>query len=90
MIKFIIILREFLNTKFKNINNDKSNAEKVEYTTCNPPNEIPNHFDDYYLFMKNNDNFGIKKSGEITDIMQHFAEWLYRKRNSLFKKDISR
>ena len=86
MIKFIIILREFLNTKFKNINNDKSNAEKVEYTTCNPPNEIPNHFDDYYSFMKNNDNSGIKENGEIIDIIRHYGEWLY----SLFKKDISR
>ena len=74
MIKFIIILREYLNTKFKNINSDKSNAEKVEYITYNPHNEMPNHFNDYYSFMKNNDNFGIKESGEINDILYNILE----------------
>jgi hypothetical protein len=78
MIKFIVLLREYLNN-FKEGNVNKDEKNKLEYSQAFGAENVPEVFNDFLLeFMELYDYFGMDKE-EIIEIILHFCFWLSAK-----------
>ena len=81
MIKLILLFKEFLNFKNSKINESNNDNNKLEYSSYNNGEKIPNLCNEFYTcFLDENNFFGIdeKDKIEIIEIIQHFCFWLYK------------
>ena len=78
LIKFIVLFREFVNLKKKDmLKKDILTENKKEYSQMFNAETIPDICNDFYIeFMEPHNFYGLNH-GELIEVIQHFCYWLY-------------
>ena len=78
LIKFIVLFREFVNQKKKDlVKEDIVKDNKKEYTQLFNAETMPDICNDFYIeFMEPKNFFGLNQD-ELIEVIQHFCYWLY-------------
>ena len=80
VIKFIVLFREFINNKRKNLVRKEDQTEKnTEYCQIYDAEDIPEVCNDFIVdFMESYNFFGLNQQ-ELIELIQHFCFWLIYK-----------
>ena len=76
--KFIVLLREFINSfKKEQVRDEFKTENQKEYSQLFSADGIPESCNDFFLeFMQPNQYYGLNEN-ELIDLAQHFCFWLY-------------
>ena len=81
ILKFIIILRQYLNKEKKNAINYSiipESKKKLEYTQIYDASVVPDFFNDFLVnFMENRNYFDLNKD-EVINFIQYFCFWMFK------------
>ena len=81
ILKFIILLRQFLNKAKKELINSnfiKESNKNLEYTQLYDASVIPDFFNEFLLnFMENRNYYGLNKN-EVINFIQIFCFWMFK------------
>lgn len=82
IIKFIVILREYINELKKNfVSEDIKDDQKAYYSQIYNAEAVPLICNDFYIYISKYNYFDLDKK-EFVEILQHFCYWLYINRYS--------